>query len=93
MSTGEHGQADGVRVLLDRRLDDLFRGLVEAGVDDLHAGVAQRPRDDLGTPVVAVETRLGYHHPDGAGRSTHDRTSLSQLTHGSPGAPPATDAL
>ncbi len=49
---------DRVRVLLDRRLDDLLRGLVEAGVDDLHAGVAERARDDLRAAVVPVEAGL-----------------------------------
>ena len=34
---GEDRDPDGVRVLLDRRLDDLLRRLVEARVDDLHA--------------------------------------------------------
>ena len=87
---GEHREADGVGVLLDGRLDDLLRRLVQAGVDDLHAGVAQRPRDDLGAAVVAVEARLGHDDADGrpwpgfgswarrqplpAGRAGHGRT-------------------
>ena len=53
-----------VRVLLDRRLDDLLGCLVEARVDDLHARVPQRPRDDLRPPVVAVEPRLRDHDPN-----------------------------
>ena len=55
---GEDRDADGVRVLLDRGLDDLLRRLVEAGVDDLHAGVAERAGDDLGTAIVPVQARL-----------------------------------
>ena len=39
--TGEDRDADRVRILLDRRLDDLRRRLVKARVDDLHAGVAK----------------------------------------------------
>src|SRR3954469_7422974 len=46
MRSGEHGEADGVRVLLKGGLDDLLRRLVQAGVDDLHAGVAQGAGDD-----------------------------------------------
>ena len=61
---GEHGEADGVGVLLHDGLDDLLRRLVQAGVDDLHAGVAQRAGDDLGAAVVPVEARLGDDHPD-----------------------------
>ena len=55
---GEDRDADGVRVLLDRGLDDLLGRLVEAGVDDLHAGVAERAGDDLGAAIVPVEARL-----------------------------------
>ena len=33
----EDREADGVGVLLDHRLDDLLRRLVQAGVDHLHA--------------------------------------------------------
>ena len=61
---GQHREADGVGVLLDRGLDDLLRRLVQAGVDDLHAGVAQRAGDDLGAAVVPVEAGLGDDHPD-----------------------------
>src|ERR671915_1129284 len=55
---GEDGDADGVRVLLDRRLDDLLGRLVKPRIDDLHPGVAKRAGDDLGASVVAVETGL-----------------------------------
>src|SRR3954453_1213600 len=61
---GEHGQADGVGVLLDDGLDDLLRGLVEAGVDHLHAGVAQRAGDDLRPPVVPVEAGHADDRPN-----------------------------
>ena len=60
----EDRQADGVRVLLQRRGDDLFGRLAEAGVDHLHAGIAQRARDDLGAAVVAVEPGLGDNDAD-----------------------------
>ena len=59
---GEDRDADGVRVLLDRGLDDLLRRLVEPRVDDLHARVPQGSRDDLRAAVVAVETGLRDDH-------------------------------
>ncbi len=58
MGTGEHREPHGVGILLDCRLDDLLRGLVQAGVDDLHPGIAERASDDLGAAVMAVETGL-----------------------------------
>ena len=61
---GEDRDADRVRVLLDRRLDDLLGRLVEAGVDDLHAGVAERARDDLRAAIVPVEARLRDDNAD-----------------------------
>ena len=61
MGAREDRDPDGVGVLLDRRLDDLLRKLVEARVDHLHPGVAQRPGDDLRAPVVAVEPDLRDH--------------------------------
>ena len=61
---GEDRDADRVGVLLDRRLDDLLRRLVQAGVDDLHARVAQRARDDLRAAVVPVEAGLRDHDSD-----------------------------
>ena len=64
MRSGEDRDADGVRILLDRGLDDLLRRLMETRVDDLHAGVAESPRDDLGAPVVTVETGLRDHYSD-----------------------------
>ena len=58
MRAGEDRDADGVRVLLNRGLDDLLGRLVKAGVDDLHAGIAERAGDDLCAAVVPVEARL-----------------------------------
>ena len=55
---GEDRDADGVGVLLHRRLDDLLGRLVQAGVDHLHAGVAERAGDDLRAAIVSVETGL-----------------------------------
>jgi hypothetical protein len=57
-------QADRVGILLDRRLDDLLRCLVQAGVDDLHARVAQRAGDDLRATIVPVEAGLRDDDPD-----------------------------
>src|SRR3954467_11171388 len=71
---GEDGQADRVRVLLQRGLDDLLGSLVQPRVDDLHAGVAQCACDDLGPAVVAVEARLRDDHANprpAAGRRRH----------------------
>ena len=59
MRAGEDAEADRVDVLLQRRLDDHLRRLMQAGVDDLEPGVAQRARDDLGAAVVPVESRFG----------------------------------
>jgi len=66
--TREDRDADRVRVLLDRGLDDLLRRLVETRVDDLHAGVPQGPRDDLRAAVVTVQSGLGDHHPNTSAR-------------------------
>src|SRR5215470_2525431 len=48
----EHGEPDGVGVLLDGRGDDLFRRLVQSRVDDLEARVAERAGHDLRAAVV-----------------------------------------
>src|SRR5258705_2748882 len=51
------------RSLLNRRLGDLFGGLVEPGVDDFHPRIAQRRRDNLRSPVVdRKSTRLNSSH-------------------------------
>ena len=55
----QHRQPDGVGVLLEGRLGDLLRGLVQTRVDHLEPGVAQCPGDDLGATIVAVEAGLG----------------------------------
>jgi hypothetical protein len=52
-----NGQADGVGVYRDDRLDDLLGRLVQAGVDDLHASVAQGPRDHLALFARSVAGR------------------------------------
>src|SRR5215210_4812268 len=67
----EHGDADGVGVLLDGRLHDLLGGLVEARVDDLHPRVTQGAGDDLGPPVVPVETYLRDNYSYRARHSEH----------------------
>src|SRR5579884_2517918 len=66
----EEGEAHGVGVLLDDRLDDLVGRLMQPRVDDLEPRVAQRPGDDLGAAVVAVEPRLGH---DDSVRPDHGR--------------------
>ena len=63
MRPGEHREAHGVGVLLERGLGDHLGRLEQAGVDDLEAGVAQRAGDDLGPTVVPVEAGLGDHDP------------------------------
>src|SRR5205085_9781848 len=62
--TGENRDPDRVGVLLDRRLHDLLRRLVQARVDDLHPGVAKRACNDLRAAVVSVETGLRYDDTD-----------------------------
>ena len=59
VGTRQDGDAKRVGVLLEDRLDDLLRRLVQPRVDDLHASVAQRASDDLGSSIVPVETGLG----------------------------------
>ena len=87
VGAGEHRQADGVGVLLDRGLDDLLRRLVQAGVDDLDAGVAQRARHDLGAAVVPVEAGLGHDHADRARRTRCAGRRRSCSWRSSSGAP------
>ena len=60
---GQDRDADHVGVLGLGRGHDLRRSLAQSEVDDLGAGVTQRHRDHLHPPVVAVESRLGQHHP------------------------------
>src|SRR5439155_373257 len=57
-------ERDHVHVLLQRRLDDLLRRLVETGVDHLHPGITQRRRHYLGPAVVAVEPRFSHENAD-----------------------------
>jgi hypothetical protein len=79
--TRQHGEADGVHVLLGRRVDDHFRGLVKAGVDHLESGVPQRPCDALRPPVVPVQPRLPHEDPELPRRSAlpapHQKTAGS----------------
>ena len=83
--SGEDRDPDGVRVLLDRGLDDLLGRLVEARVDHLHAGVAEGPGDDLRTPVVAVEAGLGDHYTNPL---SHRGGSIRRCVSMSLAAPP-----
>ena len=55
-------QPDGVCVLLDRGLHDLFRRLVQPGVDDLEPRIAQGAGYDFGAAIVAVEAGLGDYN-------------------------------
>ena len=66
---GEDRDANHVRILLQRRLDDLLRRLAQAGVDHFHPGIAQRTGDHLRAPVVAVETRLRDDDADASRRA------------------------
>ena len=70
-----HRDADHVGILLLDGIDDRVGRLAEAQVDHLHAGVAQDAGDDLESPVVAVEAKLGQHHPDR--RPGHQTTTVS----------------
>ena len=89
---GEDRDADGVRVLLDRGLDDLLRGLVKAGVDDLHTRVAKGAGDDLGPAVMPVQTGLGDDHANLPatlrvyGGASHRRGLLARLAEPRRGA-------
>ena len=62
--TGQDREPDRIGVLLERRGNDLLRGLPKAGVDHLHARITQGAGDDLGPAIVAVETRLGDDDSD-----------------------------
>src|SRR5262249_59290325 len=70
----EDGDADSVRILLDRGLDDLLRGLVQTGVDHLHPRVAERSCDDLRAAVMTVEPGLRDDNADlpAHGRQVYD---------------------
>src|ERR1700675_1056506 len=64
MGAGEDRQSDDLDVLLQRGVNDHFRGLAKASVDDLHAGIAESSSDYFRSPVVAVQTGFGDQHPD-----------------------------
>src|SRR4030095_6675521 len=64
MGAGQNRQADGIRVLLQRRRDNLLGSLPETRIDHFHPGVPQGPGDDLGTAVVAVKSRFGNDYAD-----------------------------
>src|SRR3972149_1253978 len=57
-------QADRVDVLLDRRLDDVLRGLPQTRVDALYPRIAERAGDHLRTAVVPVEARFRNEDSD-----------------------------
>src|SRR5207302_8638837 len=61
----EQREANGVGVLLQRCLDDLFRCLMHTGVNDFHPGIAQRPCHDFRAAIVPVETGLCDDDADG----------------------------
>ena len=90
---GENRDPHRVRVLLDRRLDDLLGRLVEAGVDDLHPRVAEKARDDLrsrscpSSPGFAMTTRIVRSTALSIG--TCDSTSSAPLPPGPTRAVPA----
>ena len=75
VGAGEQRQADGVGILLQHRLGDLLRRLVETGVDDLETVVPQGPRDRLRPAIVAVEPWLG---DDDAVRALHEPGTLDR---------------
>src|SRR5206468_2064187 len=79
--------------LLDRRLDDLLRGLVQPGVDDLVPGVPQGPGDHLGAAVVAVESRLGHHDADRSNHHPHLRGASRRSGQGPREEPPVVRTL
>jgi histone H3/H4 len=65
-------EPDRVWVLLDGRVGDLFRRLVQTGVDELEPRVAKDAGDHLAPAVMAVQARLGDDDPKLA---RHDRQS------------------
>ena len=56
--------SDDVHVLLQGRLGDHLRRLMQPGVDHLHAVISQHRRDRLGTPIVSVQTGLADEDAD-----------------------------
>ena len=58
VGTRQNREPDGIRILLNHRLDDLLGRLMKTRVDHLHAGIPKRPRDDLRATIVAVKTGL-----------------------------------
>jgi len=64
VGSGEDGQSDGIDILLDGGVDDLFWGLVQARVDDFEACVPEPSGDDFGSPVVSIESRFSDEDSD-----------------------------
>src|SRR4029079_13409216 len=57
------GDGDALRVLLDRRVDDLGDAAVVAEVDDLGTGGLPQPAHDVDRGVVSVEEGGGGDQP------------------------------
>ncbi len=59
VSPGKRREADCVDILLERDLGNRLWRLAQTRIDDLKSGVSQCHCDDFGTPIVAIESRLG----------------------------------
>ena len=58
MSTRENRKRNRIDILLDRRLHDHGRRLMQAGIDNFEPGVTKSACDDLRATVVSVQTDL-----------------------------------
>ena len=75
MRSRQHGEPDGVSVLLQRGLGHLLGRLEQPGVDDLEARVAQRRAMTL-TSVMTVEAGLGHDDSIGPLHGGHPKGCL-----------------
>jgi len=75
---------DGVRILLDRAVDDLFDRAVMAEVNDLATGRLQDAPHDVDRCVVAVEQARGRDEAHLGDRLVDQRLACGQIGHGRP---------
>ena len=62
MRTAVQADADGVHILLDRRLYDHLRRLPKPGIDHFDASVTEGARHHFDATVVSIETHFGGEH-------------------------------
>jgi len=66
MGAREQRHANGVSVLLNNCLDDLFNCLMQSGIDHLETSVTQCTRHHLRTAIMAIQTWLSNNYSIGS---------------------------